>query len=138
MTGATQVSGFSRAKQSVDQHILEALKERAEAAGHDPENVPALDHWTFHDLRRTLATGLQKLGVKLEVIGAVLIHIYGSQSGSSASSSATSMRPKSALPWTRGPALEAIVSGEADQKVCRFRAEVEPSQTIVDNSRHAA
>lgn len=80
-TGATQVSGFSRAKQIVDQHIHEALKEHAEAAGLDPENVSALEHWTFHDLRRTLATGLQRLGVKLEVTEAVLNHISGSRAG---------------------------------------------------------
>jgi integrase len=34
---------------------------------------------TFHDLRRTLATNLQKLGVKLEVTEAVLNHVSGSR-----------------------------------------------------------
>jgi hypothetical protein len=36
---------------------------------------------TFHDLRRTLATNLQKLGVKLEVTEAVLNHVSGSRAG---------------------------------------------------------
>ena len=34
--------------------------------------------WTLHDLRRTVATGLQRLGVRLEVTEAVLNHISGS------------------------------------------------------------
>jgi integrase len=38
-------------------------------------------NWTLHDLRRTLATGLQKLGVRLEVTEAVLNHSSGSRSG---------------------------------------------------------
>ena len=37
--------------------------------------------WTLHDLRRTLATGLQRLGVRLEVTEAVLNHISGSRAG---------------------------------------------------------
>jgi integrase len=38
--------------------------------------------WTVHDLRRTVATGLQKLGVNLQVIEAVLGHANGgSRSG---------------------------------------------------------
>ena len=37
--------------------------------------------WRVHDLRRTAATNLQRLGVKLEVIEAVLGHVSGSRSG---------------------------------------------------------
>lgn len=37
--------------------------------------------WRLHDLRRTLATGLQRLGVRLEVTEAVLNHISGSRAG---------------------------------------------------------
>jgi integrase len=37
--------------------------------------------WRIHDLRRTLATGLQKLGVRLEVTEAVLNHVSGSRGG---------------------------------------------------------
>jgi integrase len=42
------------------------------------EPVP---HWTLHDLRRTLATGMQRLGVRLEVTEAVLNHLSGSRAG---------------------------------------------------------
>jgi integrase len=37
--------------------------------------------WRLHDLRRTVATGLQKLGVRLEVTEAVLNHVSGSRAG---------------------------------------------------------
>lgn len=37
--------------------------------------------WRLHDLRRTVATGLQRLGVRLEVIEAVLGHVSGSRAG---------------------------------------------------------
>lgn len=55
-------SGFSKSKAALDK-----------ASG-----VPG---WTLHDLRRTLATGLQKLGVRLEVTEAVLNHVSGSRAG---------------------------------------------------------
>jgi len=40
--------------------------------------IPA---WRVHDLRRTCATGLQRLGTNLQVIEAVLGHVSGSRSG---------------------------------------------------------
>jgi integrase len=40
-----------------------------------------IDQWRVHDLRRTTATGLQKLGVALPVTEAVLGHVSGSRGG---------------------------------------------------------
>jgi integrase len=37
--------------------------------------------WRLHDLRRTLATGFQRLGVRFEVTEAVLNHVGGSRAG---------------------------------------------------------
>ncbi|MGD0332459.1 MAG: integrase family protein [Xanthobacteraceae bacterium] len=37
--------------------------------------------WRIHDLRRTVATGMQRLGVSLQVIEAVLGHVSGSRAG---------------------------------------------------------
>jgi integrase len=37
--------------------------------------------WRIHDLRRTVATGLQRLGVRLEVTESVLGHTSGSRAG---------------------------------------------------------
>jgi hypothetical protein len=35
----------------------------------------------IHDLRRTVAIGLQRLGIRLEVTEAVLNHVSGSRAG---------------------------------------------------------
>jgi integrase len=53
---------------------LAASKERLDGL----INIPA---WRTHDLRRTVATGLQRLGINLQVIEAVLGHVGGSRSG---------------------------------------------------------
>ena len=60
-------SGFGKAKERID-----ALLAREELP------IPA---WTLHDLRRTVATGLQRQGVRLEVTEAVLNHVSGSRGG---------------------------------------------------------
>jgi integrase len=56
------VSGFSGAKRRLDQ-------------------LSGVEGWRYHDIRRTVATGLQRLGVRLEVTEAVLGHVSGSRSG---------------------------------------------------------
>jgi integrase len=71
-TGNTSVSGYSRAKARLDRTIA-ALVEKDEASPPPP--------WRLHDLRRTLATGLQRLGVRFEVTEAVLNHVSGSKGG---------------------------------------------------------
>ena len=45
------------------------------------DKASGVTNWTLHDLRRTCATGLQKLGVRLEVTEAVLNHVSGSRRG---------------------------------------------------------
>lgn len=50
--------------------------DRLVAEGGDP-----LPPWRLHDLRRTLATGFQRLGVRFEVTEAVLNHVGQSRSG---------------------------------------------------------
>jgi integrase len=45
------------------------------------KEIGAAEHFTLHDLRRTVATGLQALGVRLEVTEAVLNHVAGSRAG---------------------------------------------------------
>jgi hypothetical protein len=65
-----------------------------------------LEHWTFHDVRRTAGTGLEKLHFPLPVTEAVLNHISGSKGGIvelSAFTKGMSTRTKSARPWINGP-----------------------------------
>ena len=56
------VAGFSK------------MKERLDAASD-------VTDWTLHDIRRSVASGLQKLGIRLEVTEAVLNHRSGSMAG---------------------------------------------------------
>jgi integrase len=64
-------AGFGKMKDRLDAAMAAAAQE----AGRD------LAPWTLHDIRRTVATGLQRLGVRLEVTEAVLNHVSGSRSG---------------------------------------------------------
>jgi integrase len=63
------VSGFSRAKDRIDEKITEATKGRS------------LSSWVFHDLRRTVASGMARLGIQLPVIEKVLNHKSGTFRG---------------------------------------------------------
>jgi integrase len=74
----TPFAGWSKAKRALDKAITDARANAAAAVGTKP--IPLVP-WTVHDLRRTVATGLQRLGVRLEVTEAVLNHISGSRGG---------------------------------------------------------
>jgi integrase len=79
-TGKTAVSGFSRAKAILNAKMLEIARKDAIAAGADGETV-TVKAWTFHDLRRTAASGMAKLGFPVHVVEAVLNHRSGSIKG---------------------------------------------------------
>ncbi len=79
--GKTGVSGFSNAKERVDLEIMIARKHLAKVAGKDPERVKPLPAWTMHDLRRSCATGMGRLGILPHVIETVLNHSSGFRSG---------------------------------------------------------
>jgi integrase len=61
-TGTSPISGFSKTKATID--------EKSGVTG-----------WTFHDLRRTLASGMARLGINLPVIEKILNHSSGSFRG---------------------------------------------------------
>jgi integrase len=58
--GETHVSGYAKAKARVDAFIAAA--------------APQIDPWRLHDLRRTAATHMVRLGVSEDVVGRVLNH----------------------------------------------------------------
>jgi len=70
---ANAVSGFSRAKARVDAEMLSLLRKHATEHGEDAEKVE-LKPWRLHDLRRTAASGMARLGAPPHVIGRVLNH----------------------------------------------------------------
>lgn len=79
-TGKTAVSGYSRAKRRLDAAIVTCAQKDAEEAN-VPDEPLTVAAWRVHDLRRTLATGFQRLGVRFEVTEAVLNHVSGARGG---------------------------------------------------------
>ncbi len=79
-TGETPVSGFSRVKARLDASMLDLMRRDAIEAG-DAGDAVTLEPWVLHDLRRTAATGLQRLKFPTEVVEAVLNHQSGSKAG---------------------------------------------------------
>ena len=61
-TGKTPVSGFSKEKAALEKAV-------------------GFDDWWLHDLRRTMASGMARLGIALPVIEKVLNHTSGSFRG---------------------------------------------------------
>jgi integrase len=79
--GTAPISGYSKAKSYVDAQMLAIARERAAAAGRNDLDDVQLDDWRLHDLRRTLASGLARLGQPIHVIESVLNHRSGTISG---------------------------------------------------------
>jgi integrase len=73
-TGTTPVSGFSKA------HSIISAK-MAKLAGKEAGEPVEIAQFTWHDLRRTCATGMQRLGFPEGVIEAALNHISGTKAG---------------------------------------------------------
>jgi integrase len=71
--GQTHVTGYSRAKRALDAAMLDIARE-------SKANVE-IPRWTFHDFRRTAASGMARLGIALPVIEKCLNHTSGSFSG---------------------------------------------------------
>ena len=76
-TGTSPISGFDRAKRKVDAMLAAIDAERLEAG----EIGRPRDPWVFHDLRRSVASGLARLKVPFEVLERVLAHRGESASG---------------------------------------------------------
>ncbi|MFT6088332.1 tyrosine-type recombinase/integrase [Sulfitobacter sp.] len=73
-TGKTPLSGFHKGRN----HIADQMQAIAEKEIGEAVKIP---HWTFHDLRRTAATGMARLGIAVRVTEAVLNHVSGTGGG---------------------------------------------------------
>lgn len=79
-TGRTPVSGFSKAKERLDRHMLDLLRsERAEAV--KDASQAGVGEWILHDLRRTAATGMASLNIAPHVVDRILNHVSGTIRG---------------------------------------------------------
>jgi hypothetical protein len=77
-TGKTPVSGFSKAKGHLDKAIAEVARKEAKKRDGDAVEVAP---WRIHDLRRTMASGMARLGVAVAVTEKVLNHVSGTFAG---------------------------------------------------------
>lgn len=68
-TGKAPISGFSKAKQALDVAI---------ASLNDGTPIP---QWRMHDLRRSMASHMARLGVQLPTVEKILNHVSGSFGG---------------------------------------------------------
>jgi integrase len=79
-TGDRPASGYSKAKERLDGFMLDIARAEIAADGGEPERLE-IPHWTLHDLRRTAASGMARIGINLPVIEKVLNHVSGSFGG---------------------------------------------------------
>jgi integrase len=68
--GDRPVAGFNKLKLQLDGHILKARREA------DPK-AKAMPDWRLHDIRRTVRSGLARLGTRPDVAERVLAHVPG-------------------------------------------------------------
>ena len=109
-TGTSSVSGWSKCKRELDEQM-----------GAPP--------WRLHDLRRTCASGMQRLGVRVEVIERALNHISGSYGGVAGIYQRDPMHEETRtalLRWSQH--VESLVSGKPSKVVAlRSRSPSRPS-----------
>lgn len=79
-TGKTPISGFGKPKATMHEKMMEILRREAEERGDNPEEVEVAP-WRIHDLRRTVASGMARLGINIAVIEKVLNHTSGTFAG---------------------------------------------------------
>jgi hypothetical protein len=72
-TGATPVSGWSRAKAKLDSVMAIIAREE--------RGAEKLSGFRLHDARRTAVTGMAELGIRPDVIELVVNHVSGSRGG---------------------------------------------------------
>jgi integrase len=120
-TGKRAVTGYSHAKDRLDDLIRAVQREEAKARGENPSKVPPLAHWTFHDLRRTAATGMAALKVDPHVIEAVINHKSGNIKGVAAVYNRYQYfdeKYEALLKWEN--AVKRIVTGEDNVVYLKF------------------
>jgi integrase len=106
-SGTRRMGDFARAKAAIDAHMM-------------PETP-----WVFHDLRRTAASGMAKLGIRLPVIEKCLNHSSGTFRGIIAIYQRHDFAAEKRDALQRwADRVDAIVSGEPTDKVVPFKGRV--------------
>jgi integrase len=116
-TGTTPISGVSKMKLRLDAAMLAELRKT------DPKAT--LEPWTPHDLRRTFASGLQRLGFPIEIVEACLNHKDGEVRGTAAIYARHDYKTeKTTALEAWGRHVDGLVNGRAPAKVIPMPARV--------------
>lgn len=81
--GLRPVSGYAKGKARLDAAMLVIARQEAADRGEDSRDV-VIKAWRFHDLRRTMVTGMARLGIGLPVIERCINHaseLFGGVAG---------------------------------------------------------
>ena len=108
-TGEGHIKGFSKAKAKCDK-----LEELA------AEDMPPLDNWTVHDLRRTVATGMGELNVRPHIIEAVQSRAKKGVHGTYNKAELKTPKRDAIEAWTRH--VNAIIDPEYNNNVVSLGA----------------
>ena len=112
-TGETPVSGFSRGKSRLDALINKALID---------DGLEPLEEWRLHDLRRSMSTNCQRLGVSPEVVDLMQNHVEGARSGTRGSYQLYKYAPEREAGFQKwGASLLKIVEPKQRGKVIPMR-----------------
>lgn len=111
--GQTAISGWSKAKARLDKIVADEMHAIAAERGDEAVAIP---QWGLHDLRRTAATNMSKLGVDRVTISKVLNHAEGAGATKIYDRHARDPEKRAAMDrW--GERLQAIVEGRAGGNV---------------------
>jgi integrase len=103
--------------------MVEHLRKDAERRGGEIEEV-RLAPWRLHDLRRTAASGMARLGVGIHVVERLLNHVSGSTTGGIVAvyQRHDFREEKRAAVKAWGQFLDALVSDQGTDNVVPLRA----------------
>lgn len=117
--GEAALAGWSKAKGALDALMLVEAQQLANERGEEP--LAAIAGWRLHDLRRTCATNLARLGVDRIVISKLLNHAEG---GVTSVYDRHARDPEKRAAMERwGQRLREIVDGTDGSNVVPLRAE---------------
>lgn len=121
-SGVRPISGYSQAKERLDALMLQIARQETTEAGQDATAV-TLAPWRLHDLRRSAASGMARMGIPVHVIEAVLNHRSGAISGVAAIYNRHSYLPekRNALELWASHVM-GLVNGPAASTVVTLRA----------------
>lgn len=80
-TGRTAVSGWTRAKMRIDTAMRTIMIDEAGTEGRSASAIEPPCDWRFHDIRRSVTTGLAAMGVAPHVADRILNHVQGTIRG---------------------------------------------------------